>query len=257
MKCVFFYICSCLLKSWMNVFNFCIFFAMNMSWLSFFSIFLSEMFWKCWISFKITFFHERSLLFSFFNVDVCVSKLMMLIMFISSLRKHLNLASLSLCDKLTLLAIVFKSALLLFMQFIIIYSFIHLLNSYSLVCNAFFKNSFCVRCDCFYEEIDINKLALALFMLINMINLQHFFWVLKCWRSHDYTINYKKTIRCYKDSKIKFLRRNAVVKTHFINYEWCISARLARKIRLKEINEWIEIMTWQKMKILSAFAFIS
>ena len=43
-KRVFFYACSCLLKSWMNVFNFYTFFAMNASWLSFFSIFLSETF---------------------------------------------------------------------------------------------------------------------------------------------------------------------------------------------------------------------
>ncbi len=121
-KRVFFYACSCLLRSWMNVFNFCTFFAMNASWFSFFSIFLSEMFWKCWISFKVTFFHEWSLLFSFFNVDVCVSRSMMLIMFILSLRKRLNLASLFLCDESTLLAIVFESALLLFMQFVIIYS---------------------------------------------------------------------------------------------------------------------------------------
>ncbi len=54
-KCVFSCVCSCLLRSWMNVFNFCTFFAMNMSWLS---IFLSEMFWRRWISFKITSFHE-------------------------------------------------------------------------------------------------------------------------------------------------------------------------------------------------------
>ncbi len=121
-KRVFFYTCSCLLRSWRNVFNFCTFFVMNASWLSFFSIFLSETFQRHWISFKVTFFHEWSLLFSFSNVDVCVSRSMMLIMFISSLRERLNLASLSLCDKSTLLAIVFESALLLFMQFIIIYS---------------------------------------------------------------------------------------------------------------------------------------
>ncbi len=121
-KRVFFYACSCLLRSWMNVFNFCTFFVMNMSWFFFFSIFLSEAFQKRWISSKITFFHEWSLFFSFSNVDVCVSKSMMLITFISSLRKCLDFASLSLCNESTLLAIIFKSALLLFMQFIIIYS---------------------------------------------------------------------------------------------------------------------------------------
>ncbi len=54
-KHIFSYICSCLLRSWMNVFNFYTFFVMNASW---FSIFLSETFWKCWISSKITSFHE-------------------------------------------------------------------------------------------------------------------------------------------------------------------------------------------------------
>ncbi len=118
-KHVFSYVCSCLLRSWMNAFNFFTFFMMNASWLS---IFLSKMFQRRWISFKITSFYEWSLLFSFSNVDVYVSKSMMLITFILLLRKHLNLASLSLCDESTLLAIVIESALLLLMQFIIIYS---------------------------------------------------------------------------------------------------------------------------------------
>ncbi len=122
-KRVFFYACSCLLRSWTNVFNFCTFFAMNTSWFSFFSIFLSEIFWRRWISSRVTFFHEWSLLFSFSNVDVCVSRSMMLITFVSSLRECLNFTSLSLCNRSTLLAIIFESALLLFMQFVIIYSF--------------------------------------------------------------------------------------------------------------------------------------
>ncbi len=120
-KRVFSYVYSCLLKSWMNVFNFYTFFAMNMFWLS---MFLSEMFWRRWISFKITSFHEWSLFFSFFNIDVYVSRLMMLITFISSLREYLDFTSLSLCNESTLLAIIIESALLLLMQFIIIYSFI-------------------------------------------------------------------------------------------------------------------------------------
>jgi len=123
MKRVFSYACSCLLRSWTNVFNFCTFFAMNTSWFSFFSIFLSETFWRRWISSRVTFFHEWSLLFSFSNVNVCVSRSMMLITFISSLRECLDLTSLSLCDRSTLLAIIFESALLLFMQFVIVYSF--------------------------------------------------------------------------------------------------------------------------------------
>ncbi len=118
-KCVFSYVCSCLLRSWMNVFNFYTFLVMNISWLS---IFLSEMFQRHWISSKITSFHEWSLFFSFFNVDVCVSKLMMLITFISLLCKCLDFTLLSLCDESTLLAIIIESALLLLMQFVIIYS---------------------------------------------------------------------------------------------------------------------------------------
>ncbi len=119
-KCIFSCICTYLLRSWMNVFNFYTFFMMNAFWLS---IFLFETFWRCWISFKITSFHEWSLFFSFFNVDVCVNKLMMLITFISSLHECLNLASLSLCNESMLFAIIIESALLLLMQFIIIYSF--------------------------------------------------------------------------------------------------------------------------------------
>ncbi len=42
-KYMFFYIYNCLLKSWINVFNFYTFFVINTSW---FSILLSEMFWK-------------------------------------------------------------------------------------------------------------------------------------------------------------------------------------------------------------------
>ncbi len=129
-KHVFFYVCNCLLRSWMNAFNFCTFFMMNASWLS---IFLSEAFQRRWISFKITSFHEWSLLFSFSNIDVCISRLMMLITFVLSLCKCLNFTSLSLCDKSTLLAIIIESALLLLaiiiesallllMQFVIVYS---------------------------------------------------------------------------------------------------------------------------------------
>ncbi len=40
-KRVFSYVCSCLLTSWMNVFNFCTFFVMNTSWLN----------WSCWIEY--------------------------------------------------------------------------------------------------------------------------------------------------------------------------------------------------------------
>ncbi len=50
---------------------------------------------------------------------------------------------------------------------------------------------------------------------------------------------------------------DVIVRMHFIDYEWCMFVRLAYKIRLKKINEWIKITTWQKMKTLQAFTFIS
>ncbi len=68
MKHIFSYIWNCLLKSWMNAFNFCTSFVMNASW---FSIFFSEMFQRCWISFKITSFHKWSLFF-FFLISISV-----------------------------------------------------------------------------------------------------------------------------------------------------------------------------------------
>ena len=60
------------------------------------------------------------LTFSFFNVDIFISRSIMLTTFFLSLHKHFNLASLFSYDELTLLAIIFESALLQFMQFIII-----------------------------------------------------------------------------------------------------------------------------------------
>ncbi len=68
--CMLSCVCNCLLSSYMNVFSFCTFFAMNTFWFSLF--FSSESFWRCYISFTATSFHEWSLLFSFFNVDVCI-----------------------------------------------------------------------------------------------------------------------------------------------------------------------------------------
>ncbi len=118
-KYIFSCICNYLLRSCINVFNFYTFFAMNASWLL---IFFFEAFWRCWINIKITSFHEWSLLFSFSNINVCVNKFMMLIMFISSLHKHLNFLSLLFCDESTLLVIITESALLLLIWFIIIYS---------------------------------------------------------------------------------------------------------------------------------------
>ncbi len=119
-KHVLFYICSCLLSSCMNFFSFCIFFAINTFWFSLF--FSSELFQRCCISFTVTSFHEWSLFFSFFNVDVCIRRSIILVTYFLSLHKLFNLALLFLCDESTLLTIIFESALLQFMQFIIIYS---------------------------------------------------------------------------------------------------------------------------------------
>ncbi len=118
--CMLSCVCNCLLSSYMNVFSFCTFFAMNTFWFSLF--FSSESFWRCYISFTATSFHEWSLLFSFFNVDVCIRRSIMLVIYFSSLRELFNLTLLFLHDKSTSLAIISESALLQFMQFIIIYS---------------------------------------------------------------------------------------------------------------------------------------
>ncbi len=115
---VLFCVCNCLLSSWTDVFNFYIFFAMNTFW--FIWCFSSELSWKHWISFNAISFHEWSLLFSFSNIDIFISRSIMLATFFSSLHKHFNFAFLFSYNESTLLAIIFKSALLQFMQFIII-----------------------------------------------------------------------------------------------------------------------------------------
>ena len=113
-------VCSCLLSSCTNVFSFCTFFAINAFW---FSLFLSsESFWRCHISFTVTSFHEWSLLFSFFNINVCIRRSIMLTTYFLSLRELFDFTLLFLRDESTLLAIVSESALLQFMQFIVIYS---------------------------------------------------------------------------------------------------------------------------------------
>ncbi len=115
-----FCVCNCLLSSWTDVFNFCTFFVMNVFWFTW--CFSSESSWRHWISFNAIFFHEWSLLFSFSNVDIFISKSIMLVMFFSLLHEHFNLASLFSYNKSTLLAIIFKSALLQFMWFIVVSS---------------------------------------------------------------------------------------------------------------------------------------
>jgi len=118
--CMLSWVCSCLLSSCTNVFSFYTFFAMNTFW--FLLFFSSESFWRCCISFTATFFHEWFLFFSFSNVDVCIRRSIMLATYFSSLRELFDLALLFRCDESTLLAIVSESALLQFMQFIVIYS---------------------------------------------------------------------------------------------------------------------------------------
>ncbi len=119
-KCMLFCVCNCLLNSWTDVFSFCTFFAMITFWFSL--CFSSELSWRHWISFNAISFHEWSLLFFFSNVDIFISKSIMLTMFFSSLREHFNLASLFLCNESMSLAIIFESTLLWFMQFIIVQS---------------------------------------------------------------------------------------------------------------------------------------
>ncbi len=117
---VFLCICNCLLSSWTDVFSFCTFFAINTFWIAWCFSFDSS--WKWCISFTATSFHKWSLLFSFFNVDVCIRRSIMLTTCFSLLHEFFDLALLFLRDKSMLLAIVSESALLQFMQFIIIYS---------------------------------------------------------------------------------------------------------------------------------------
>ena len=117
---VFFCVCNCLLSSWTDVFSFCTFFVMNAFWVAW--CFSSDSSQRRCISFIATSFHEWSLLFSFFNIDVCIRRLIMLATYFLLLRELFNSALLFLRDKSTLLAIIFESALLQFMQFIIIYS---------------------------------------------------------------------------------------------------------------------------------------
>ncbi len=119
--CVLFWVCSCLLSNCMNVFSFYTFFAINAFW--FLLFFPSELFWRCHISFIATSFHKWFLLFFFFNINICIRRSIMLATYFLSLRKLFNFALLFHHDKSTLLAIVFESALLQFMQFIIVYSF--------------------------------------------------------------------------------------------------------------------------------------
>ncbi len=115
-----FCVCNCLLSSWTDVFSFCTFFAMNAFWFAW--CFSSESSRRRWISFNAISFHEWFLLFSFSNVDIFISRSIMLATFSSSLRKHFNLASLFSCDESTSLAIVFESALLRFVWFIVVQS---------------------------------------------------------------------------------------------------------------------------------------
>ena len=118
---VLFCVCNCLLSSWTDIFSFYIFFMMNAFW--FMWCFSSELSRRRWISFNATSFYEWSLLFSFFNIDIFISKSIMLTTFFSLLHERFDLASLFSCNESTLLIIIFESTLLQFMQFIIVQSF--------------------------------------------------------------------------------------------------------------------------------------
>ncbi len=108
--CMLSCICSCLLSSCMNVFSFCTFFAMNAFW--FLLFFFSELFWRRCISFTATSFHEWSLLFSFFNIDVCIRRSIILATCFLSLHELFDFTLLFLHDKLTSFTIVSESTLL-------------------------------------------------------------------------------------------------------------------------------------------------
>ncbi len=117
---MFFCVCNCLLSSWTDVFSFCTFFAMNAFWFAW--CFSSESSRRRWISFNAISFHEWSLFFSFSNVDIFISRSIILATFSSSSCECFNFASLFSCDESTSLAIIFESALLRFMQFIVVQS---------------------------------------------------------------------------------------------------------------------------------------
>ncbi len=78
-----FCVCNCLLSSWTDVFSFYTFFVMNAFW--FMWCFSSELSQRRWISFNAISFHEWSLLFSFSNVDIFISRSIMLATFSSLL----------------------------------------------------------------------------------------------------------------------------------------------------------------------------
>ena len=109
-----------LTSSWTDVFSFCTFFVMNAFWIMW--CFSSDLSQKRRISFTATSFHEWSLFFSFSNIDVCIRKSIMLATYFSSLHELFNFTLLFLRDESTSLAIVSESALLQFMQFIVVYS---------------------------------------------------------------------------------------------------------------------------------------
>ncbi len=119
-RCMLLCICNCLLSSWTDVFSFYTFFTMNAFWFAWCFSFKSSQ--RHWISFNVISFYEWSLLFSFSNVDIFISKSIMLTTFFSSLHECFNLTFLFSCNELTFLAIIFESTLLQFMQFIVIQS---------------------------------------------------------------------------------------------------------------------------------------
>ncbi len=150
-KRIFLCVCNCLLNSWTDVFSFCIFFAMNAFWVAW--CFSSDSSQRQCISFTATSFHEWSLFFSFFNVDVYIKRSIMLATYFSSLCKLFNLTLLFLRNESTLLAIISESTLLQFMQFIIIYSSSRFILSW-LYC---FFQKFALRALWLFNDQELSK----------------------------------------------------------------------------------------------------
>jgi len=139
-----FCICNCLLNSWIDVFSFCTFFVMNVFWFTW--CFSSELSRRCWISFNAISFHEWSLLFSFFNVDIFISKSIMLVMFFCH---YISISTLHLCFLVMNQRCLQSSLNQHCCNSCNSLSFNNLLDSLCLVCSALFQNLWCMRCDCF------------------------------------------------------------------------------------------------------------
>ncbi len=193
-KHIFSCICNCLLNNYINIFNFCMFFTMNIFWFTWcFSFKLS---WKHQFNFNAIFFHERSLLIFFFNVNIFINSSIMSNIFFSLLHKCCNLTLLLFCDMSTLFSIVFKLALL--SNSCNSLSFDHFSNSLCFACNALFKNLLCIHVIVFLFISDVLiKLQSCTFTnFINAFLLMRFaifafhqLWCIKVFCNNNLLIN--------------------------------------------------------------------